>query len=371
MKHTLDCIVVGGGIIGLFTAWELAATGRRVVLLERGELGQEASWAGAGILSPLRPWDAPLTVDSLVRWSQARYPEIAQDLTRTTGIDPEWTQSGLLLLNTSAPAAAHAWADRTGYRLEPLAPVTLRAREPALATATQPALWIPEVAQIRNPRLLRALRQRLLQRAVDVREHCEVNALAIHGARVTGVKTAQDTIPAEHVIIAAGAWSPALLTGVRATPAIEPVRGQMLLYRPPIPLLSHIVLVDDCYLVPRRDGRILVGSSVEHAGYDAAPTAAVGAALAGFAARYVPALHRGLIERHWAGLRPGSPDGIPTIGPHPDINGLYLNAGHYRYGVLMAPASGRLLADLILDRPPIVDPAPYAWTEPVPQHPDG
>ncbi len=355
-----DCIVVGGGIVGLLTARELARSGLRVGLLERGELGREASWAGAGVLAALEPQALPAALRALMSWSQAAYIGLARDLEAETGIDPEWTRSGLLLVGREAEEQALAWK-ATGEPVDTLDADALMRLEPALSVPG-PAWRIPAVAQIRNPRLLRALRAALA--GVTLREHCEVRALRHAGGRILGVETTAERIDTPIVVVAAGPWSRSLLAPLPHPPVVFPVRGQMLLYRTAPGMLRHIVQDGEAYLVPRRDGTLLVGSTVEQAGFDKSITGAARAALAAAACTLVPALAASPIVDHWAGLRPGSGSGLPIIAAHPEIRGLYLNTGHYRNGLVLAPGAARLLADLILDRTPVVAPGPFAWPLP-------
>lgn len=355
-----ECLVIGGGVNGLLAAGELAAAGLRVRLLERGAVGRESSWAGGGILSPLYPWRYPDAVTELARWSQGAYPELVERLGRDGGIDPEWIRSGMLMLDVDDSAEARAWASRFGYRVDELVGDALRQCEPALGGARGPALWMAGVAQVRNPRLVQAARNSLARQGVVIEEESEVVGLLEREGRIAGVSTARGEIGADIVVVAAGAWSGRLLAGLGAEPDIQPVRGQMLLFRGAPGVVSRIILEPGHYIIPRRDGRVLVGSTMEYVGFDAGTTAAARAELLEVAFRLVPALRDFELERHWAGLRPGSPDGTPYIGEHPLVAGLFINSGHFRNGVVMAPASARLLADLVVGRTPILDPAPYA-----------
>lgn len=219
---------------------------------------------------------------------------------------------------------------------------------------------MPEVAQVRNPRLVQSARAALLKQGVVIEEQCEVNGLSVHAGRVTGVHTARGEMTAEVVVVAAGAWSRQLLEELDILPAIRPVRGQMLLFKGVPGMVTRIILGERHYVIPRRDGRVLVGSTMEEAGFDDSTTAAARAELEEAAFRLVPGLRDFMVERHWAGLRPGSPTGVPYIGAHPQVRGLFINSGHFRNGVVMAPASARLLVDLIVGRRPSVEPAPYA-----------
>ncbi len=354
-----DCIIVGGGLIGLLTARELVLSGCRVLVLERGRPGRESSWAGGGILSPLYPWRYPDAVSSLVAWSQQHYPQLARDLREATGIDPEWTRSGLLITDTGELEQATDWAWRQGVELESLEGEDIQRCEPALGIAAERAIWMPSVAQVRNPSLLRAVYDDLLIRGVTVMHDAGVTALQIEDSRIHGVVSEKGRFHARHVVITSGAWSAEVLSRAGVSLPVKPVRGQMLMFHASPLLLQRIVLHEGHYVIPRRDGRILVGSTLENTGYDKSTTDAARGELVRAATRLVPDLAAFPIERHWAGLRPGSPGGVPFIGKVPEISGLYINSGHYRNGVVLAPASSRLLADILLGRDPIVDPAPY------------
>lgn len=356
-----DCLVVGGGLIGLLSAWELRRAGATVVLAERGHAGREASWAGGGILSPLYPWRYPDAVTALARWSQGAYPDLAREIAARGGVDPEWTASGLLILDTDEAAAARDWAARWGYACETPAGAALAACEPALRGAGQ-ALWFPEIAQIRNPRLTRGLRAAATAAGVEILEDCEVRRILLDGERAVGAQTADGSLAAGCVLVAAGPWSAALVEGFGVPLPVTPVRGQMILLRAAPGTLSRIVLQRARYVIPRRDGHVLVGSTLEEVGFDKSTTDEARRELHEFAVGLFPQLADATIERQWAGLRPSAPAGIPYIGEHTKISGLFLNTGHYRNGVVLAPASAKLVADLILDEPPIMDSTPYTLT---------
>jgi glycine oxidase len=358
-----DCIIVGSGIVGLLTARELAQAGQRVIILERGEkIGGEASWAGGGVLASLYPWQTPQPVQALIRWSQAYYPHLAQELANTTTVDPEWTQSGLLSLDTEYRREALNWASQTGEIIEYVEAERLKALEPRVGIAHRGALWLPELAQIRNPRLLKALSIALENSGVSVFKHTEVQVItSSRGDRIEGLRTTRGTFVAGNVIVAAGAWSGTLLEGFSYKPEIIPVRGQMIVYRTPPGFVQHLLLKQDCYIIPRRDGHLLVGSTVEYVGFDKSTTEEARRTLEAGARQIIPGLADHRVVEQWAGLRPGAPQTIPFIGPHPDIKNLYLNSGHFRNGLAAGPASARLLADFVLGRTPILPPEPFAW----------
>lgn len=354
----IDCILIGGGIIGLFTARELSDAGVRVALLERKRTGREASWAGGGILSPLYPWRYGAAVNALVAWSQSVYPGLSEQLREDTGIDPEFTRNGLLVLDPQETEKAQDWGRQWDSRIQSLPEEDIPALEPGLGSGSGGGLWMPAIGQVRNPRLVESLR-RYLQERIDVREEMEVEHLLIESDRVRGVDTNQGKLFAERVIVCAGAWTRNLLGSLGNPPLIEPVRGQMILYETVPGLVNRILLHREHYLIPRRDGRLLVGSTLEHRGFEKETTEEARSQLEAFALHLFPALKEYPVTQHWAGLRPGSPHGVPYIGAYPGVEGLYVNSGHFRNGLVLAPASARLLADLILERQPIVDPRPY------------
>ncbi len=356
-----DCVVVGGGLIGMLSARQLKLEGRSVLLLDQGRLGAESSWAGGGILTPLYPWRYPEAVSHLAAYSARHYHSLAQELLEESGIDPEWTESGLLILDADEKVQAQAWAQQFGQDLRILEKLTaIKSLEPELATQANEALWLPAVAQLRNPRLVRSLQGSLQYHQIDYAEHEAVCEIERAQGRVVAVNTAKRRIPTDTVIVTAGAWSAGLLEQAGIAVKVEPVRGQMLVYKAIPGLLKHMVLDHGHYLIPRRDGRILIGSTLEYVGFDKSTTVQARAELNARALALLPALSDYAIERHWSGLRPGSPSGVPYIGDHPGLHGLYFNCGHFRNGVILGLASVQLLLDMMLGRTPVMDPAPYA-----------
>jgi len=354
-----DILVIGGGIIGLLTARELVEAGANVTLVEMGETGRESSWAGGGIISPLYPWRYVDSLTALASWSQHIYPDLCNQLIDETGVDPELVRSGLLTLDEEEQDHALAWAITHGINLQVIAAQDLSSKEPELGIRPDNALLMPDVAHVRNPRLARALHRSVEQRIV-LREHEEVVELRVEDERVLGARTRHSEIAADQVIVCTGAWTAKLLEQLGTRPDIQPVRGQMILFYAKPGQVNQIVLYRDRYVIPRKDGRVLIGSTLEHTGFEKATTAEAKEVLYRTAIEIFPLLKRTPIENHWAGLRPGSPNGVPYIGAHPNVKGLYFSAGHFRNGVVTGPASARVAADLMLGREPIVDPAPYS-----------
>lgn len=351
-----DSIIVGAGLIGMLSARELSQAGQRVLLLDRQQPGQESSWAGGGILSPLHPWRYPDQVTRLVIWSQSHYPELIAELLSETGIDCEWRRNGLLVLDDQERMQAESWASQYGMAMHSVDRQDLAVYEPVLAPIFESALWLPDVAQVRNPRLVKALNNSLLKQGVTIRQDVDVKQLLLSHNRITGVKSGSETWHAPQVVIAAGAWSKLLLSPLPVLAPVEPVRGQMMIFKTKADLLKRIILGPTHYLIPRQDGRILVGSTLEYVGFNKVITRQGYTSLEQAAYSMVPCLKDYAVELHWAGLRPGtSNQGIPYIGQVDGIQGLYVNTGHFRNGVVLAPASARLLADVMLKRDPIVD----------------
>lgn len=354
-------LVVGGGVIGLLTAYNLAAHVDRVTLIDRSAVGQESSWAGGGIVSPLYPWRYSPAVTALAHWSQDFYPQLGQRLAVETGIDPEVHTTGLYWLDLEDEAEALAWARRNQRPLAAVNICTTYKAVPPLGPGFERAIHMADVANVRNPRLVKALKSALNALPnVSVREHCEVQGFLLDGERVVGVQMVQGELRADEVVLTAGAWSGELLQTLGIGLPVEPVKGQMILYKCAADFLPSMVLAKGRYAIPRRDGHVLIGSTLEHAGFDKTPTPEALESLMASAVDLLPALADATPVRQWAGLRPGSPEGVPFIGALPQHPGLWLNCGHYRNGLVLAPASCRLLVDLMVGRDAVIDPAPYA-----------
>ena len=353
-------VVIGGGIIGLLTARELAIAGQSVIVVEQGQIGAEASWAGGGILSPLYPWRYPEPVNQLAHWSQQHYPGLSTDLIQEGCLDPQWINSGLLVLDQAEHAEALAWAKTYGLPCEDISAKDCTMLEPALQVPGATALWFPTLAQVRNPRLVKSLADSCVRHGVELRASTQVSGITLRGRQVTAVETQAGSLAAERVVVASGAWSARLVSSLGMQLPVRPVRGQMIMYHAQPGQIRHINLYQGHYLIPRQDGRVLVGSTLEEVDFDKSTTAEAQESLARFACALFPILSDLQIETQWAGLRPGSPTGIPYICSVPDVAGLYLNTGHFRNGVVLGFASARLLVDIIVDRAPILDPKPYS-----------
>lgn len=355
-----DFLIVGAGVIGLTSAQTLLQEGYHVTLVERGAVGQEASWAGGGILSMLCPWDYQEPVTRLALHSMNMFSEAAAALHVATGIDPEYQRSGMLLLPPFQQEHAVQWCAQHQLAMQP---VSLVDYLPALQDIGHfgQGLLFPEVAQVRNPRLLRALYEHVIMLGGVILEQHEVEKIELAGDRVTGLQTTQGKLSADAFIVAAGAWSKALLGEHALNMDIRPIRGQILLFKFGAPPFQQILLKENLYFIPRRDGHVLVGSTLEDAGFDQSITVAARDSLLQRVREIFP--HWSNVEpvQHWAGLRPGSPDNIPVIGRHPHLTNLYVNSGHFRYGVTMSFASAELLRNVIAGKPQPIPVPEYCW----------
>ena len=326
-------IVVGGGIVGCLTALELVNRGCHVILVERNVVASqtsgESSWAGAGILFPLLPWMYKDAVNELALEGAAIYPNFCEYLLTKTGIDPEYLERGMQINQPFNKTHAQDWCEKNtiSYRIN------------------EYGLFLPQVAQVRPPQLLKALRLALLQSDITLLERTELKPLTSADLNNGELKSWQtitgQTIKADQFVVTSGAWSFELLKNTTQNLNIKPMRGQILLYQQTGEKLAHIVYENGFYLVPRNDGLLLAGSTLEDVGFDKNTTEAVKEELQKKAEHILPSLKHAPILKHWSGLRPGTPDNLPTISAHPDIQNLYLNTGHFRYGLTMAPASAR------------------------------
>ncbi|HHC74666.1 MAG TPA: FAD-dependent oxidoreductase, partial [Thiothrix sp.] len=256
-------IIIGGGVIGLLSAWQLSEAGYTVQLLEKAAIGQEASWAGGGIISPLFPWRYPKEVNDLAHYSQQHYQPLCETLADQTGIDPEWTRSGLIMPNHPVDPRFQQWADTYQQRYDHAKHASMIQQfAPAISPEFTQAIHLPDIAQLRNPRLLKALYAQLQQQStVTIHTHTTVQGILHQQGKVTGVVSQQGHFYADKVISCQGAWSAKLdvfqsLT-TRTSPSsvihVKPVRGQMLLFKAPQKLLQQMILLDEGYLIPRRD----------------------------------------------------------------------------------------------------------------------
>jgi len=359
-----EVVIVGGGVIGLSIAYVLSREGVRATVLDRAGLGQAASWAGAGMIPPHTERLATNPTVELRSWSAVLYPEWSEALRQETGIDNGYRRTGgvdvaadLAEENELKTSAGRWKAERIVF--ERLHPGDFGRVEPALNPDLRAAYFLPDRAQIRNPRHIKALAAALGGRGVTLRPGLGALGFEERSGRVVGVRTEAGILPCGVAVVAAGAWTAGLLEGLSAGVATPPLKGQIVLLRPVRPILRRIVEHGRMYLVPRDDGRVLIGATEEDAGFDTRTTDEARRDLVAEAVRLCPGLSRAEVERSWAGLRPGSVDSKPYLGPSAGHSNLIVAAGHKRAGLQLAPASAEVIADLVLGRPPRVDLAPF------------
>jgi len=364
MSKAHDVVIVGGGVIGLSIAYALAREGIVPTVLDRRDLGREASWAGAGLIPPAAEQATGHPRILLRSWSAQLYPSWSSALREETGIDCGYRRTGGVDVAWSDQEASSLWATAGRWRSEGvaherLAPGDYRRVEPALNPELTAVYYLPDRAQVRNPRLLRALMAAVTGRGGRLKPWHGVEGFEVHGGRVTAVRTAAGDLPCDLVVVAAGAWSGHLLEPIGVRAPTPPLKGQIVLLRGDRPLIHRIVEHGKIYLVPRDDGLILVGATEENVGFDTQPTSRCARELLDAALRLCPCLNQAKVEATWAGLRPGSFDTSPYIGKAPGFPNLIVATGHRRAGLQLAPATAEIVADLVLGRPPRLDIGPF------------
>ena len=350
-----DVAIVGAGICGLVIAWRLAQNGRKVVLLDRAEAGRQTTWAAAGMLAAraeAEPGEEALL--PLLLEAQEVWPGFAAELEAASGLGIGYRSEGTLIVARDRDELE--WLEfQFDYKkshnlaVEWLSSRDTRRREPYLTRRVTAGLYSPNDHQVDNRAVAAALRQACLSAGVELRENCEVREIVAQGGRVAGIATDDDRVAAESVVIAAGPWSrniPGLPENAR--PPVRPVKGQMMAVQmaPEAPLLSHVVWTQEGYLVPRRDGRLILGGTVEELGFDTDLTAGGLYEVLKHGWETLPGIYELPLAETWVGLRPTSRDDAPILGPTP-MDGLLLATGHHRNGILLAPLTGQVICDYL------------------------
>lgn len=366
LKQIPDFLVVGAGINGLLVSRNLLALGASVTLVDQGEVARESSWAGGGIVSPLYPWRYSPAVTALANWAQRYYPRLVQELLAETGIDAEFEPCGLLMLDAPDQSDAVSWAASQGKAMEVWGAGRIYEAGLNLAAGFVKGLWMPHLGHVRNPRLCKALIASLKQSpSFALQTHTRITGFEKLDNRIVKAYTDKagsgknQVLQAGAFVLTAGAWTQQLLGCLKVESGVAPVKGQMLQYRLAEPLIDSMVLHKEKYLIPRRDGHLLVGSTLEYTDFDKSLTEEGREILQDAAVGMLPDLARHEPVRQWSGLRPGRAGGLPVIGLVEPHENLFVNAGQFRNGLVLAPASARLLSELIMNQRPFVDPQPY------------
>jgi glycine oxidase len=364
MARNPDVLVVGGGIVGVAVAFRMALEKLRVTLLERGDVGREASWAAGGILTPIHLAEYPTPLAALCSASMKLYPGLLEQVRALSSIDPEHRVTGLLLVwrdeaGEKAARSLEEWKRGHDQPVQRLSREEALARQPGLSPHVRGALFLPDIAQVRNHRLTAALAEAAARLGAEIHPATPVTGFLRVPGRITGVKTPRGDHYAGTVVLAAGAWSAELARSVGLDLRVTPVKGQMLLTEAAPGFCPHVLLEDETYFVPRADGRLLIGSTLEDAGFDKTVTLQGVGDLARRAAEILPEARRLPLVHSWAGLRPSTPDRLPYLGRAP-LDGLLVATGHFRNGILLAPVTAELTADLLTGRPPGVPLEPFS-----------
>ena len=345
------------------TAWLLRRQNLRIALIERGHCGGESSWAGGGIIFPTDTWKLPDPMLALILHSQELWPRICRELKEATAIDSELRWTGMLLFPEEDRAkTVEAWAQKHAFPFEGARAGDLRALAPALhCSPDQLAFWFPRVPQVRNPAVLKAMVAALKQeKNISLFENTPVQQLEVAGGRVAGVASADMRFAAPRVALALGAWAGQPPQGAPSTD-VYPVCGQMLAYDGGRRFFHPVVGDGRHYMIPRGDGVVLAGSTLEDKGFDKGVTEEARSAIHGFVAKICPSLAARPLLRHWSGLRPGRRNSspLPLIGPDPNIAGLYHHGGLYRNGLGAAPAAASICAAQMTGEEPPLDARSY------------
>lgn len=354
--RTANTLIIGGGVIGLSLARELHKRGvKKITILERGKLGQESSFAAAGILAPQAEAEKPDDFFHFCNDSKNLYINFAEQLFAETGVDIELDRNGTLYLAFFETDAAEIrrrfeWQKKAGLAVERLSGGETRKAEPFVSSVVREALFFPNDWQVENRKLLLALQKYARSNDIRFTEYAQVKNLLIEKGKVVGAETAKGKFFAETVILATGAWTSLIKSGENALSRlkVKPIRGQILSFKTAKRLFSKVIYSPRGYLVPRFDGRILVGATVEDTGFDKNVTRSGIKFLLETASEISPNLENLEIFDKWAGLRPVAADGLPILGAFAEIENLHIATAHFRNGILLAPLTAKILADKIV-----------------------
>jgi len=356
--------IIGAGISGLLTALELTEQGCSVSIFDQQSAGKAASWAGGGILSPMYPWRYPQAVNDLAKHGKELYQSWNEKLQPISGIDFAIHETGMLIFDQDDFDIGLNYAQHNHEPMqycELLQQAQLKQVNPRISEQFNEAIYFPQIANVRNPRLLKSIISYLKQHPkVQFHENIWIERFHIHQHQIHAIQASNgQSFEADEFVIATGAWSEHWSHQLNVSIPVEPVQGQMLLFKGPENWLPTMCMNEVMYLIPRTDGHIVCGSSMNHCGFDKRPSTQTQQNIYKASLAMVPELEQLPVIQQWAGLRPSSPTGIPYIGQMPNLQNLWANFGHYRNGLCMGPASAQLLRQLILKQPTITEPHLY------------
>lgn len=348
-----DVVIVGGGVVGLSVAWELASEGVSVHVIDRQPMGREASWAGAGMIPPGEVRIKNPQYRHLTQVSSQLWPDVANRLREETGLDNEYHVCGAILFAREEASAEEFAAEQAewseqGVQVRPLDAAARLELEPAISETDRLAFELPEQAQVRNPRHLQGLQKACLNRGVKLTTGTEVRSVRSHAGKITAVVTDNGEFTAEKFLWATGAWTHQVAELLDYHIPVVPIRGQIVLLNT-ARQLSRILEEGKRYLVPRLDGRLLIGSTEEHVGFERAPSDEQAEELRQFGSRLVHSLSEAEMEQTWCGFRPATPDLLPILDRLPNWENGFIATGHYRAGLSLAPVTALVMRQLLLE----------------------
>ena len=353
-----EVLIIGGGVIGLSIAREMHKSGRRnITIVERGNIGQEASFAAAGMLAPNAETDRIDDFYNFCAKSNRLYPQFAEELFEETGVDIELDRSGTLYVafnenDSTALKKRFEWQRKAGLSVEHLSSKETLEVETYISPRVRESLYFPNDWQVENRKLLIALRKYTEINGISIHEGIEIRELLIEGNKVTGAASEKEKFTADTTILTTGAWTSLIKSGAKPLPVkVKPIRGQIISFHSAEKLFKRVIYSPRGYIVPRADGRILAGATVEDVGFNKSTTEKGISLLRSIASEIAPCLADMDISDSWAGLRPFAGIGLPVIGEVAELKNLIIATGHYRNGILLAPLTGKRVAEIVLSEP--------------------
>lgn len=354
-KQISDILIIGAGMIGLSIARELHKKGfRKITILEKGKIGREASFAAAGMLAVQSETDKPDDFFNFCNESNKLYPQFAEELFDETGVDIELDREGTLYLafnerDENELRKRFEWQKKAGLTVEKLSAIETHKLEPFVSPDILGSLFFPNDWQVENRKLIHALEKYAEFSGIEVRENCEVKNLLIEEGNIVGAESETEKFFAGKTVLATGAWTSLIKAESFALPEVKPVRGQIIEFQTAKRLFQKVIYSPRGYLVPRQDGRILTGATVEDSGFDKTISDFATEFLRENALEIAPNLANLKIHDQWVGLRPFVSDGLPILGEISETENLFIATAHYRNGILLAPITAKILAEKIAD----------------------
>lgn len=364
MIPPVDVAVVGGGVIGCSVAYQAARRGARVALFEAEQIGSGASEAAAGMLAAQTEAAGPGPFLDLLMLGRNHHRKFGEEIYESSGLDPEYIWDGMLRIASEADSretlhVRYSWQKEEGLSARWIGAGEARELEPALSPDISAALYLPDEGQVNSPRLVRSLAAGAASLGVSIMVATRATGFLTNRRMVTGLETTQGKVSAGTVVLAGGATSAALARKLGISLPVHPVQGDILAVNTGLAPIKSTVWGDRCYTVPKRDGRVVIGATEEPGIYDRRPTLGGVSRLSDAAINLIPDLYHAAFDTAWGGLRPGTPDGEPILGPVEECDNLLLATGHYRNGVLLSLITGEIISALAENEPPPVDTSPF------------